>query len=311
MARLIPSINFPRPSLVDGAELTRPAQLRGLSPDQVLVLVLVLVNGKRRHTSAFVNLGGAVGRGSAPADLNAIPLSAIDHIEVLRDGASARYGSDAIAGVINIILKSADHGGSISSKYGQYKKGDGIQRQVSGNTGFALGDNGTLNLSGEGSNNDYTNRAGDDFRTSSIGSTTYGQQVFRQGEPQTHEGKLQYNAEYSFNDAAEFYSFGGYSKRRGETAAFYRPSNASNNIAAIYPNGYLPLINGTLEDTSLVAGLRGELADDWHYDVSANYGKNTYELRTKTINTSLGLNTPRSFDNGTLTNDQKQLGFDL
>lgn len=163
---------------------------------------------------------------------------------------------------------------------------------MSGNTGFALGDNGTLNLSGEGSNNDYTNRAGDDFRTSSIGSTTYGQQVFRQGEPQTHEGKLQYNAEYSFNDAAEFYSFGGYSKRRGETAAFYRPSNASNNIAAIYPNGYLPLINGTLEDTSLVAGLRGELADDWHYDVSANYGKNTYELRTKTINTSLGLNTP-------------------
>ncbi|WP_234827402.1 TonB-dependent receptor plug domain-containing protein, partial [Pseudomonas savastanoi] len=95
LARLIPSINFPRPSLVDGAELTRPAQLRGLSPDQVLVLV----NGKRRHTSAFVNLGGAVGRGSAPADLNAIPLSAIDNIEVLRDGASARYGSDAIAGV--------------------------------------------------------------------------------------------------------------------------------------------------------------------------------------------------------------------
>lgn len=307
LARLIPSINFPRPSLVDGAELTRPAQLRGLSPDQVLVLV----NGKRRHTSAFVNLGGAVGRGSAPADLNAIPLSAIDHIEVLRDGASARYGSDAIAGVINIILKSADHGGSISSQYGQYKKGDGIQRQVSGNTGFALGDNGTFNLSGEGANNDYTNRAGDDLRASSVGSTTYGQQVFRQGEPQTHEGKLQYNAEYSFSDAAEFYSFGGYSKRRGETAAFYRPSNASNNIAAIYPNGYLPLINGTLEDTSLVAGLRGELAYDWHYDVSANYGKNSYELRTKTINTSLGLNTPRSFYNGTLTNDQRQLSLDL
>ena len=94
LARLIPSINFPRPSLVDGAELARPAQLRGLSPDQVLVLV----NGKRRHTSAFVNLGGAVGRGSAPADLNAIALSAIDHIEVLRDGASARYGSDALPG---------------------------------------------------------------------------------------------------------------------------------------------------------------------------------------------------------------------
>ena len=155
LARLIPSINFPRPSLVDGAELIRPAQLRGLSPDQVLVLV----NGKRRHTSAFVNLGGAVGRGSAPADLNAIPLSAVDHIEVLRDGASARYGSDAIAGVINVILKHADHGGSISTKFGEYKKGDGIQRNVSGNTGLALGDNGFINLSAEGADNDYTNRA--------------------------------------------------------------------------------------------------------------------------------------------------------
>jgi len=158
LARLIPSINFPRPGLVDGAELVRPAQLRGLSPDQVLVLV----NGKRRHTSAFVNLGGAVGRGSAPADLNAIPLSAVDHIEVLRDGASARYGSDAIAGVINVILKHADHGGSVSSKFGEYKKGDGIQRNVSGNTGLALGDNGFINLSAEGADNDYTNRAGND-----------------------------------------------------------------------------------------------------------------------------------------------------
>ncbi|AVO59610.1 TonB-dependent receptor plug domain-containing protein [Pseudomonas chlororaphis] len=307
LAKLIPSINFPRPSLVDGAELTRPAQLRGLSPDQVLVLV----NGKRRHTSAFVNLGGAVGRGSAPADLNAIPLSAIDHIEVLRDGASARYGSDAIAGVINIILKSADHGGSISTQYGQYKKGDGIQRQVAGNSGFALGDNGFVSLSGEGANNDYTDRAGKDFRPASVGSTTYGQHVFRQGEPETEEGKFQFNSAYSFNDAAELYGFGGYSKRRGETAAFYRASNASNNNRVLHPNGYLPLINGTLEDTSLVVGLRGELLDNWHYDLSANYGKNTYELRTKTINTSLGLNTPHSFDNGTLTNDQRQLSLDL
>lgn len=307
LAKLIPSINFPRPSLVDGAELTRPAQLRGLSPDQVLVLV----NGKRRHTSAFVNLGGAVGRDSAPADLNAIPLSAIDHIEVLRDGASARYGSDAIAGVINIILKSADHGGSISTKYGQYKKGDGIQRQVAGNSGFALGDNGFVSLSGEGANNDYTDRAGKDFRPASVGSTTYGQHVFRQGEPETEEGKFQFNSAYSFNDAAELYGFGGYSKRRGETAAFYRASNASNNNRVLHPNGYLPLINGTLQDTSLVLGLRGELLDNWHYDLSANYGKNTYELRTKTINTSLGLNTPHAFDNGTLTNDQRQLSLDL
>ncbi|MPQ65430.1 MULTISPECIES: TonB-dependent receptor [unclassified Pseudomonas] len=307
LAKLIPSINFPRPSLVDGAELVRPAQLRGLSPDQVLVLV----NGKRRHTSAFVNLGGAVGRGSAPTDLNAIPLSSIDHIEVLRDGASARYGSDAIAGVINIILKNADHGGSISSKFGEYKKGDGIQRQISGNSGFAIGDNGYFNLSGEGADNDYTNRAGNDYRPASIGSTTYGQQVFRQGEPASDEGKFAFNSAYSFNDAAELYSFGGYSKRRGETAGFYRASNASNNLPAIFPNGYLPLIRGDLEDTSLVVGLRGLLTDNWHYDLSANYGKNQYDLSTETINTSLGLNTPRKFENGALSNDQRQLSLDL
>ncbi|MDF3197608.1 TonB-dependent receptor [Pseudomonas sp. 1912-s] len=307
LARLIPSINFPRPSLVDGAELVRPAQLRGLSPDQVLVLV----NGKRRHTSAFVNLGGAVGRGSAPADLNAIPLAAVDHIEVLRDGASARYGSDAIAGVINVILKHDDHGGSITSKFGEYKKGDGIQRNLSGNTGVALGDNGFINLSAEGADNDYTNRAGKDFRPGSVGSTTYGQRVFRQGEPATDQGKLFLNSEYSFSDAAEFYAFGGYSKTRGETAAFYRASNASNNIPALNPNGYLPLIRGDVEDTSLAVGLRGLLAYDWHYDVSVNYGKNQYQIGTETINTSLGLATPRKFDNGTLVNDQKQLSLDL
>ncbi|NWB65875.1 TonB-dependent siderophore receptor [Pseudomonas sp. I8001] len=307
LARLIPSINFPRPSLVDGAELVRPAQLRGLSPDQVLVLV----NGKRRHTSAFVNLGGAVGRGSAPADLNAIPLSAVDHIEVLRDGASARYGSDAIAGVINVILKHDDNGGSITSKFGEYKKGDGIQRNLSGNTGVALGDNGFINISAEGADNDYTNRAGKDLRPGSVGSTTYGQRVFRQGEPATDQGKLFLNSEYSFSDAAEFYAFGGYSKTRGETAAFYRASNASNNIPALNPNGYLPLIRGDVEDTSLAVGLRGLLAYDWHYDVSVNYGKNQYQIGTETINTSLGLATPRKFDNGTLVNDQKQLSLDL
>ncbi|MFP3700737.1 hypothetical protein SB758_35260, partial [Burkholderia sp. SIMBA_013] len=90
-------------------------------------------------------------------------------------------------------------------KFGEYKKGDGIQRNVSGNTGLALGDNGFINLSAEGADNDYTNRAGDDYRPASIGSTTYGQRVFRQGEPATNEGKFQFNSEYAFNDAAEFY----------------------------------------------------------------------------------------------------------
>ncbi|QLF93608.1 TonB-dependent receptor [Pseudomonas sp. ABC1] len=310
LARLVPSINFPRPSLVDGAEFARPAQLRGLSPDQVLVLV----NGKRRHTSAFVNLGGAVGRGSAPADLNGIPVSAVERIEVLRDGASARYGSDAIAGVINVILKSDASGGSVGGKYGKYTKGDGAQRQLSGNTGIALGESGWLNLSAEGSDNDYTNRAGPDLRSSTSG--TFGQRTFRQGEPSSENGKLFLNGAYQFG-GHELYAFGGYRKTRGESAAFFRRDNDAGNtgnVAAIYPNGFLPLIKGDLQDTSFSTGLRGDLAGDWHYDLSASYGRNKHEVSTRTLNRSLWLDTgstPLSFDNGTLTNEQKLVNLDI
>ena len=114
---LAPSFNFPRPTITDGTDTVRPATLRGLGPDQVLVLV----NGKRRHQSALVHLNGSIGRGSTGVDLNAIPVSAIDHIEVLRDGAAAQYGSDAIAGVINIVLKGGVSRPSVTSKFGLSK----------------------------------------------------------------------------------------------------------------------------------------------------------------------------------------------
>ncbi|HKH28201.1 MAG TPA: TonB-dependent receptor plug domain-containing protein, partial [Sphingomicrobium sp.] len=114
--QLVPSFNFPQPSIADGSDALRPATLRGLSPDQTLVLV----NGKRRHVSALLNINGTVGRGSAAVDMNLIPGIAISRVEVLRDGAAAQYGSDAIAGVINIQLKSADHGGRVSLTYGEY-----------------------------------------------------------------------------------------------------------------------------------------------------------------------------------------------
>ena len=111
---LAPSLNFPRPTITDGTDTVRPAMLRGLGPDQVLVLV----NGKRRHQSALVHLNGSIGRGSTGVDLNAIPVSAIDHIEVLRDGAAAQYGSDAIAGVINIVLKGGVSRANVTSNFG-------------------------------------------------------------------------------------------------------------------------------------------------------------------------------------------------
>jgi iron complex outermembrane receptor protein len=156
---LVPSYNFPRPSITDGTDHIRPATLRGMGPDQVLVLL----NGKRRHTAALVNVNGSIGRGAAAVDLNAIPASAIERIEILRDGASAQYGSDAISGVINIILKK-DAPTTVSAQFGQNIEGDGRVLQADLSHSFRLGDNGFLNLSGELRDRGFTNRSGRDER---------------------------------------------------------------------------------------------------------------------------------------------------
>ncbi|MCU4415642.1 TonB-dependent receptor plug domain-containing protein [Acinetobacter bereziniae] len=307
LSKIIPSINFPRPTVVDGTELVRPVQLKGLSPDQVLVLV----NGKRRHTGAFINLGGTIGRGSAPTDLNAIPVSAISRIEVLREGASARYGSDAIAGVVNIILKSDPRTGEAGIRYGIYDKGDGEQKQSYVSGGTRLGDYGYAIFSGEWQDNQATNRAGLDLRDPN--ATTYGQRTFRFGDPKSDEVKAAFNAGFDLSDTVELYGFSTYSHRNAETAGFYRLSNASNNVPALFPNGYLPLIRAQLDDFSAVAGLRGEAAD-WRYDVSANYGLNQYDVNTRTINVDLYKDTgatPNSFHNGKLKNSQSVFNIDL
>jgi iron complex outermembrane receptor protein len=197
--QLVPSFNFPSPSIADGSDALRPATLRGLSPDQTLVLI----NGKRRHVAALLNINGTVGRGSAAVDLNLIPSLAIGRVEVLRDGAAAQYGSDAIAGVINIQIKNANHGGRVSLTYGEYhttvddvarvtglqldangqprldpadtryflantdgdrKVHDGTQITVAANLGVPIGPNGFVNLTGELHHRDRTNRAGFDLR---------------------------------------------------------------------------------------------------------------------------------------------------
>ena len=152
--RLLPSLNFPSPAVADATSANRPAQLRGLSPDQTLILV----NGKRWHTTSVVNVNGTVGRGSSPADLNTIPLSSIDHIEVLRDGAAAQYGSDAIAGVINIILKKGATGGEIALSGGEYSERDGRQGDLSTNFGIHLGEKGWLRFTAESRHNQSCRR---------------------------------------------------------------------------------------------------------------------------------------------------------
>ena len=175
LANLAPSIDFPRPAITDGTDSVRPATLRGLAPDQTLVLL----NGQRRHTSALVNVNGSIGRGSAAVDLNAIPTVAIERVEVLRDGASAQYGSDAIAGVINLILRHAREGGGASATFGGYDTdvitarnpggrhaNDGPVYTIDGWQGLPLGKDGFLTISGEYSYRNPTNRSDLDPRLS-------------------------------------------------------------------------------------------------------------------------------------------------
>ena len=262
LARLLPSLNFARATGADASDAVRPAQLRGLSPDQTLVLV----NGKRRYTSAVVNVNGSLGRGSAPVDLNAIPLAAIDHVEVLRDGAAAQYGSDAIAGVINIILKKGAAGGDVEVGYGQTQERDGKQKSIKGSAGFALGDDGWVRVSAEVAERDPTNRAGADFRNPL--EPRYGKVNQRYGDPESKPATIFINSEYRINDNIDWYAFGNYGKRDTSAAATWRTAyNGTALRTPLFPEGFLPLQNSTLTDQSIVTGLRGEAAG-WRWDAA-------------------------------------------
>ncbi|WP_426114838.1 TonB-dependent receptor plug domain-containing protein [Massilia sp. PWRC2] len=307
LGRLLPSLNFPRPSGADASDAVRPAQLRGLSPDQTLVLV----NGKRRHTSAVVNVNGTQGRGSAPVDLNAIPLSAIDHIEVLRDGAAAQYGSDAIAGVINIILKRGAEGGSAEVGVGEYQKRDGKQRSLSGSTGFALGQDGWARVAIDLAERDPTNRAGADLRNPA--EPRFGQVNQRYGDPLTRPRSVLLNAQYRVNENIDWYAFVNYAERDTSAAATWRTAynGASLRSPTIFPQGFLPLENSRSTDQSVVTGLRGEAAG-WRWDASLNYGSNEFKLDLdNTINQDLGAASPTHFYAGKLSNVQTVANLDI
>ena len=312
LARIIPSLNFPRPAAADTADTQRPAQLRGLSPDQVLVLV----DGKRWHPGAILLNNGVIGRGSQSVDLNTIPLSAIDHIEVLRDGASAQYGSDAIAGVINIILKTGAKGGDVEVSGGQYSAGDGRQWQGSANFGIPLNaDKGWLRLSVQSGNEDHTNRAGPDNRP---GFPQLGVN-FRQGDPDVHDNNVLLNTQYDITPDVQFYAFGHYGRRQSTSPAFFRygiNSPKPNNplIGQVYPNGFLPLEHADSTDQSLVAGLRGKLSG-WRWDLSGNFGQNRVSYETINSLNYAYLNdfgsTPSVFHDGILNAKQQSVDLDI
>ena len=310
---LAPSFNFPRATISDGTDHTRPATLRGLAPDQVLVLV----NGKRRHTSALINVNGSIGRGSGMVDLNAIPASAIERIEILRDGAAAQYGSDAIAGVINVILKEGAPN-EILTTFGQTTDSDGGVIQGAGNYAVAVGGDGVLQIAAEYRNRSSTNRSAPDLRQQYITGdprnsdpALNGLINHRQGDADTEDGGLFLNLTKPVADAMEVYFFGGGTIRSGESAGFFRRALDDRTVRAIYPNGFLPMIGTKISDFSGVAGLRGDRAG-WRWDLSADYGRNLFHFDVfNSANVTLGAGSPTEFYAGTLIADQFTANLDV
>ncbi len=310
---LAPSFNYPRPSVTDGTDHVRPATLRGLNSDQVLVLI----NGKRRHNSALVNINGSIGRGSMAVDLNAIPPEAIDHIEILRDGAAAQYGSDAIAGVINIILKK-DVPGEVSAQVGQTRVGDGRTSIVDGSYSFAMPRNGYLNISGEARRADSTNRAGIDTRTQYFANDPRNSDPALTnridswvGDPKQHGASGMFNLGVPLTDSVQVYAFGGVSYSNGLAAGFFRRPNDDRTVRAIYPNGFLPLIESHIWNFSEATGLKGDFGG-WNWDLGSVYGKNSFRYNgDHSVNVSMGTASPTTFYAGTMTFDQWTTNLDL
>ncbi|MFN2397715.1 MAG: TonB-dependent receptor domain-containing protein [Gemmatimonadaceae bacterium] len=325
---LAPSLNFPRPSVNDGTDHIRPATLRGLGPDQTLVLI----NGKRRHTTALVHVNQSVGRGSTSVDLNAIPVSAIERIEILRDGAAAQYGSDAIAGVINVILKSGEQT-SLSATAGQVRSkpdgadvtyDDGEVVQADANFGRAIRTDGFFHLSGEFRNRGRTNRARvdtsqqcltGDTRCTNVpaGANIYDEKLRQswQGDSESRDWSLFLNSEIPFESATRMYGFGGFSMRDGLAAGFLRRSRDDRVVRDLAPNGLLPHIASDIRDVAGTVGFRGNLRD-WGWDLSAGYGGNSFEFTVdRSLNTSMGLASPTKFNAGTLRSNQAAANLDF
>lgn len=318
--RLAPSFNFPRTTIADGSASVRPASLRGMGPDQVLVLI----NGKRRHTTSLVHVNGTMGRGSTGVDLNAIPVTAIERIEILRDGAAAQYGSDAIAGVINIVLKSGVSEGALSLRggltstdqgAGEPTTHDGELLDAGLNKGFKLGQ-GWLSLTAEYRDRSKTNRAGPDPRDQIVpgdaGNNVVPQPSHWVGDPETTDYLTFLNAQVPVGESSFFYAFGGYSRRNGTAPGFYRRAlQFTQNWPEIYPIGFLPLIDTTVDDSSGTLGVRGTKGE-WYWDASVQGGRNSMDFNiVHTLNASLGPTSKTEFYAGTFVGDQVLANLDL
>ncbi|THD67859.1 TonB-dependent receptor [Robertkochia marina] len=325
-----PSFNANKQTGSDGADHVDPASLRGLGPDQTLVLI----NGKRRHQSSLINIFGTRGRGNTGTDLNAIPVTAIKRIEVLRDGAAAQYGSDAIAGVINIVLNDQREGVNGVISYGAYntnaegdfgtdpyglwntdgyrldtskdgnqigedKNFDGGSIKAGVNYGIGIGERGYVNFTSEFIKKDKTLRPAFEFRKGF-------------GEAAISGFNFMVNSVIPVSENSEFYAFGGRNYRDTDAYAFTRNNPTSRNVVEIYPDGFTPRITSNITDNSVSAGFRTVLPSEWNLDISNTYGKNDFHYYIKgTLNASLGEISPTDFDAGGHTLSQNTINLDF
>lgn len=336
LSMALPSLNFPRPALTDGTDTIRPATLRGMSPDQTLVLV----NSKRRHASSLVNVNGSIGRGSAAVDLNTIPTAIVKSVEVLRDGAAAQYGSDAISGVVNMRLRTDRTGGEATVNYGanktEYdlynaappaggtwtapasrKRTDGQTATVSIWKGLALGETGYLTIAGEFRDQNRTERAGYDMRQQYAlvnGAFDPRENTINRfnawtGEPDMKQSTLFANAGNDMGGGVKVYGWASYQDRDATSAGYARIPQDARNIQSIYPDGFLPLISPTVKDFSATGGVTW-VAGAWDMDASLGYGKNKMEYTIEnTLNRSLGPTSKTSFYAGGYSYDQAVLNL--
>lgn len=306
---LVPSFTA-TPATGDGSAFIRPTSLRGMAPDQTLILV----NGKRRHRSSLVQFfAPAAGNGAHGVDIGMIPSIALKSVEVLRDGAAAQYGSDAIAGVMNFRLKDASEGGSVVAQFGEFYEGE--QSWIVGaNAGFALGTDGFFNISFETNDNDALSRGVQrpdaqlliDDGVQGVGADSpFGDAPFAQtwGRTETSGTRMAFNSGYTVSDLVELYMHGGYADTDGRYRFFYRnPSHSTLTDVTNLPAGYTPFLDGAQKDSNVVAGLKGETNSELTYNLSVGYGKNelSYFLNN-TVNTGLVANGDagqRDFDMG-------------
>ncbi|MCC2548089.1 TonB-dependent receptor [Hymenobacter sp. BT175] len=309
----VPAFNSTRQTAAGGSDHVDPSNLRGLGTDQMLVLV----NGKRRHTTALVNLLSNRGLGSVGTDLNTLPSLGVERVEVLRDGAAAQYGSDAIAGVMNISLKSDNNAGSALVNTGITTEGDGLATLVGVNKGFRLGQKGFLNLTADADFRDRTTRgynrnplvspvfalnnpAKEQFRLDSVGRT-YQDYEQRNGDARVRNVRGLVNARVEYSDRVAFYGFGGYNFRRGQASTLWvLPAKQRPDIVEeLFPLGYEPQVNTRIHDAAGTVGVQlNSGPSKWTLDLSNTTGYNqmTYDL-ANTVNSSLGASSPTVFDN--------------